>query len=110
MDISSLYNSYFDNSINDTKNSALENTAKKDMTKVSEDELMDVCKQFESYFVEQVMKEMVKTVPMTEESNQLMDYFKDMTIQELATEVTDQSNLGLAQIMYEQMKRNYNID
>lgn len=110
MDISSLYNSYFDNSINDTKNSALENTAKKDMTKASEDELMDVCKQFESYFVEQVMKEMVKTVPMTEESNQLMDYFKDMTIQELATEVTDQSNLGLAQIMYEQMKRNYNID
>lgn len=110
MDISSLYNSYFDNSINDTKNSALENTAKKDMTKASEDELMDVCKQFESYFVEQVMKEMVKTVPMTEESNQLMDYFKDMTIQELATEVTDRSNLGLAQIMYEQMKRNYNID
>lgn len=110
MDITSLYNSYFDSSVNNAKNNSLENVAKKDMSKVTDDELLDVCKQFESYFVEQVMKEMIKTVPETEGSNQLMDYFKDMTIQELATEVTDQSNLGLAQMMYEQMKRNYNID
>lgn len=110
MDISSLYNTYFDNSVSNAKSSSLENAANKDMTKASDDELMDVCKQFESYFVEQVMKEMTKSVNLTDESNQLMEYFKDMTIQELATKAADQTNLGLAQTMYEQMKRNYNID
>ena len=110
MDVTSIYNSYFDSTVNDAGNKELETTAKKDMSKASDEELLDVCKKFESYFVEQVMKEMIKTVPETEQSNQLVDYFKDMTIQELASEVTDKSNLGLAQMMYEQMKRNYNID
>lgn len=111
MDVTSIYNSYFDNTVNNAGNKELEGVAKKDMSKASDEELLDVCKKFESYFVEQVMKEMIKTVPETEGSNkQLVDFFKDMTIQELATEVSDKSNLGLAQMMYEQMKRNYNLD
>jgi len=42
-------------------------------------------------------------------SNQLIDYFKENTIQELASESTEQNSLGLAQMLYEQMKRNYNL-
>lgn len=109
MDINSLYNTYFDNSVNNANTDALQNTAKKNMANSSEEELMDVCKQFESYFIEQVMKEMIKTVPTSDKSNQLVDYFKDMTVQELSTKVQEQSGLGLAQTMYEQLKRNYNI-
>ncbi len=76
---------------------------------------MDVCKQFESYFLEQVFKEMQKTVDCfkSEESSSssdgLVDFFKDNAIQELASTSTDLQGLGLAQMMYEQMKRNYNI-
>lgn len=110
MDINSLYNNYFDTSVSAANTNALENAANKDMTKSSDDELMDVCKQFESYFIEQVMKEMIKTVPNSDQSNQLVDYFKDLTIQDLSSQVQKQSGLGLAQTMYEQLKRNYNID
>ena len=86
-----------------------------DYSKASDKELMDVCKQFESYFLEQVFKEMAKTVDCfkSEESSSssdgLVDFFKDNAIQELASTSTDLQGLGLAQMMYEQMKRNYNI-
>ena len=80
----------------------------------SDDELMDVCKQFESYFLEQVFKEMEKTTDLFGEedsgsSSQLVDYFKDSAIEELAGESTEKNGLGLAQMLYEQMKRNYGL-
>ena len=39
----------------------------------------------------------------------LADYYKDMMIQEVASTSTEQNSLGLAQMLYEQMKRNYNL-
>ena len=86
-----------------------------DYSKATEDELLSACKQFESYFLEQVFKEMQKTVDCfkTEESsssgNSLVDYFKDSAIQDLAATSTEVQGLGLAQMLYEQMKRNYGI-
>ncbi len=86
-----------------------------DYAKASDDELLDVCKQFEAYFLEQIFKEMEKTVDCVKDeessssSNSLVDYFKDNTIQELATTSTETQGLGLAQTLYEQMKRNYNL-
>ncbi len=77
-----------------------------------EDELMDVCKQFESYMLEQVYKNLEKTAHWDdkgEQYNQLVSYFKDLTIQELASQSTDQKSLGLAQMLYEQMKVNMGI-
>lgn len=74
------------------------------------EQLMDACKQFESYFLEQVFKEMQKTVPETEYSfkatGTMVDYYKDGMIQEIAKMSTEQENLGLAQTLYEQLKRN----
>ncbi len=73
-----------------------------------DEQLMDVCKQFEAYFIEQVMKEAEKTIPETEYSLQstgtMVDYFKDSMIQELASRVTDAGGVGLAQMLYDQMK------
>ena len=65
--------------------------------------------------MEQVFKEMEKTTDIFSDdensgsTSQLVDYFKDSTIAELAGESTDQNSLGLAQMLYEQMKRNYEI-
>jgi flagellar protein FlgJ len=80
----------------------------------SDEELMEVCKEFESYLLEQVFKEMEKTSSIfgddeDSSSSQMVDYFKDTTIAELASESTEQNSLGLAQTLYEQMKRNYNL-
>ena len=59
------------------------------------------------------MKEVEKTIPKNEEedasTSQLTDYFKEEMIQDLAEEICDQQSLGLAQQMYEQMKRNYSL-
>ncbi len=39
----------------------------------------------------------------------MVDYFKDFAVQELCSQVTDGDGLGLANTLYEQMKRNYGI-
>lgn len=80
----------------------------------SDDELLDACKQFEAYFLEQVFKEMQKTVDVfksdsKDPNNNLVDFFQDNAIQELAATSTELQGLGLAQTLYEQMKRNYNL-
>lgn len=86
----------------------------KDYSKSSEEQLLDACKEFEAYFVEQIFKEMQKTVDVfkdgeTNPNDSLVDYFKDSTIQELAGTMTETQGLGLAQMLFEQMKRNYNM-
>ena len=52
---------------------------------------------------------MIKTTKLDgedESSNTMVDYFKDTAIADLAKESTEQNSLGLAQMLYEQMKRN----
>lgn len=87
----------------------LENT---DYAASTDEEIMDACKQFESYFTEQVFKALQKMVPESEEnSNEYMKYFGDTLIQEYASAATNQGDgLGIAQMLYEQMKRNYGIN
>lgn len=115
MDITNLTSTY-----NDIYVSASDQTASKlqqqlgtDFARATDDELMNACKQFESYFLEQVFKEMVKTIPSEETSGSastMKDYYKDQMLQNLAAESTEQNGLGLAQMLYEQMKRNYSPD
>lgn len=113
--ISSMYTEYLSNQ--DTSTTKLNNTIQNtDYANATDDELMEACKQFEAYFLEQVFKEMQKTVDCFKEegsesdpNSTLVDYFKDSTTQELAATSTDIQGLGLAQTLYEQMKRNYNL-
>ena len=101
-------------SATDKLQSSLEKT---DYSKSTEDELMNVCKEFESYFVEQVFKALEKMVPENEDDSSsgvssYMDYFGDMLTQEYAAAATESDNgrgFGIAQMLYEQMKRNYNM-
>ena len=94
---------------------ALQNKAGSDLSGASDEELMNVCKQFEAYFVEQMFKEMVKTIPNESAGsgamNSMLDFYKDEMIQDIAEETTNQNGgLGLAQMLYEQMRRNYGLD
>lgn len=117
MDISGLTSSYSNFLTNQASANAatskLEDSLKSDYSQASDEELMDVCKTFESYFLEQMFKGMMNTIPKSDESESsssaLVDYFKDLTIQDIAKESTEQNSLGLAQMMYEQMKRNYDL-
>jgi flagellar protein FlgJ len=110
MDIN-LYSDYLSTTVQ--QNTEVSKSASKDYANATDDELMDACKQFESYFLEQIFKEMEKTIVKAEDedstNSQLEDYFKEETIKDLAEQSTDQNSLGLAQMLYEQMKRNYDI-
>ena len=89
----------------------LQNTIENAQT---DEELMEACKSFEQYFLEQVFKEMEKTTNLfgeedSDSSAKLVDFFKDSAIEDLASQSTEQNSLGLAQMLFEQMKRNYEI-
>ncbi len=108
MDISSLSNTtsaYFDQIA--ATNTSINTDA--DYTNATDEELMEACKGFEAYFLEQMFKEMWKTIPESEDedstTSQLTEYFEENMIQELAKTSTDTNSLGLAQMLYEQMKR-----
>lgn len=111
--ISSMYNDIYASAANQST-SKLETELDKDYSTATEDELMDACKQFEAYFLEQVFKEMMKTVPKSDSSSgstsNMVDYYKDMMVQNIAEDSTEQNGLGLAQMLYEQMKRNYGLE
>ncbi len=116
MDISSITSAYNDIYASASAQSAskLESQLKSDYTQAINDELMDACKQFEAYFLEQMFKEMMKTIPKDEEasgsSSNMMDFFQDEMIKEISADTTEQNSLGLAQMLYEQMKRNYGVE
>lgn len=109
--ISGLYSDIY--KTNNQSTSKLENQLKGDMTNATDAELMDACKQFEAYFLEQMFKSMMATVPKNEETSSytssIMDYYTDEMMQKLATDSTETNSLGLAQTLYEQMKRNYDL-
>lgn len=73
----------------------------------SDEELMDVCKEFEAYLVEKVFDQMKDAMTDSEEEeNDYLNYFGDMMYQEYAKTIAENGELGLAQQLYESMKRN----
>lgn len=112
-DIASMYSDVYTTAANQTANK-LQSQLGTDYSKATDEELMNACKQFEAYFVEQIYKGMMKTVPQSQETSNytssMMDFYKDQMIQKVAEQTTEQSGLGLAQMLYEQMKRNYGLD
>ena len=114
LDPSSYYSDYYTQATNASRD-ALENTLGNVTSKATEDELMAACKEFEAYFIEQIYKGMEKTIMKADEegdntASMYTDYFGEMQLQEYAKVATEeQDGIGLAQQLYEQMKRNYGL-
>lgn len=73
----------------------------------TDEELMDVCKEFEAYLVEKVFDQMKDAMTDSEEEeNDYLNYFGDMMYQEYAKTIAENGELGLAQQLYESMKHN----
>lgn len=70
-------------------------------------ELMEACKEFETYLVEQVIKN-TKSAMLDDEDSQgdYMKMFGDTLNQSYAEMLTESADLGIAQMLYESMKRN----
>ena len=115
IDPSSYYSDYYTNSTN-ASSDALKNTLSGVGKDSTDEELMAACKEFEAYFVEQIYKGMEKTIMKTEDeeenstASQYLEYFSDMQVEEYAKAATEQgSGIGLAQQLFESMKRNYGL-
>lgn len=105
---SDLIYSQLQKSANDTKAGSLQNKLSGINTgEATDEEMMSVCKEFESYLVEKVMKQMKEAMTDSEEEeNEYLSYFGDMMYQEYAKQIAENGELGLAKQLYESMKRN----
>lgn len=101
------------NSAATSKTDSLQNSAHGLSSTSTEEELMEVLKDFESYFIEQIIKEMKDTFTDEDEessmASQYTDTFMDYAIEEVADILLDEVGGGMTQQLFEQMKRNYNI-
>ena len=64
--VSSYYDTYTKNNVSADK---MKDKLSTDYSTATDDEMMEVCKEFEAYFTEQVFKAMQKMVPDSDESS-----------------------------------------
>lgn len=77
-----------------------------DISTAEDKELLEACKSFETYFIEQVFKEMKKSVHSSDDDGEYMQYFGDMLVEQYAQAATESGELGISQLLYDSMKRN----
>ncbi|MBQ9120185.1 MAG: rod-binding protein [Lachnospiraceae bacterium] len=107
--ISDYYLNTMTNTASSKKSEALANTlSSSDMSKATDTEMLEACQTFEAYLVEQMLKGMEKTIPKDEEDeeNDYLTQFGDMLYTSVAEQIAENGELGLAQQLYESMKRN----
>ena len=77
----------------------------------SEEEMKQAIKDFESYFVEQILKNVQESLKDDEDSAnaQLTEFFMGQVGEQLADQIVDQVGSRMTQTLYEQMCRNYHI-
>ena len=117
MDISSISTNYTVANADKSaeQSNSLQSSLKNISSDSSEEQLKGVIKDFESYFVEEVIKEVKKNLlPDDEEKDAslstMTDYTMDFAVEKIADELIDQVGGNFTQSLYEQMKRNYNIE
>ena len=102
-----------ENSAATSKTDSLQSSALGLSSSSTEEELMEVLKDFESYFIEQMIKQMKETFTDDDEessmASQYTDTFMDYAIEEVADVMLEEVGGSMTQQLFEQMKRNYNI-
>ena len=111
LDTNSMFSSYLTtqagNAASLANTSSIEGTLGRLSSDTDDDTLMEACKGFETYLIEQVYKEMEKSVKdEDEEENQDLSCFGDTLIQEYAKATTESGSLGLAQKLFQSIKNN----
>ena len=80
----------------------------------TDEELMEVLEDFESYFLEQIIKKMKDTFTDEDEessvASQYTDTFMDYAIEEVADILLEEVGGNMTQQLFEQMKRNYGLE
>lgn len=118
MDLSNIASAYSNaqTSAGAVSANSLQHSLKNISADSSEEELKSAIKDFESYFVEQMLKEVKKNIKINKDEeedstmSQYKDLFMDRGIEMVADQLVDEFGGNLTQQLYEQMKRNYGIE
>ena len=101
------------NNASTAKTDSLKNSVHGLSSNSSDEELMEVLKDFESYFIEQMIKQMKETFTDDDKessvASQYTDTFMDYAIEDIADMLLEEVGGNMTQQLFEQMKRNYNI-
>ena len=82
----------------------------KNLDNATDEELMQACKSFEAYLIERVMtKTKEAIIPSDENENKYLTMFKGKLYEEYANQIAENGELGIAQQLYEAMRRDYGI-
>lgn len=105
--ITNLTNKDYSSYVSQAQMGNLTNQIKKSSSAdATDEEMMAACKEFEAYLVEQVYKQVQSTIKSDDsDDNPYADYAYDLQAQQYAKLVSDQGKLGLAQQLYESMKK-----
>lgn len=78
------------------------------LEEATDEELMQACKSFEAYLIERVMtKTKEAIIPSDENENKYLTMFKGKLYEEYANQIAENGELGIAQQLYEAMRRDY---
>jgi peptidoglycan hydrolase FlgJ len=69
-----------------------------------ETKLKDACQQFESLFLSQILKEMKKSIPKSDGESKDKEMYDDMMYDEISKSMASSGGIGMANILYQQMK------
>lgn len=78
-----------------------------DPASMDKDKLLDVCRDFESLFIKQMLDSMRKTVNKSGliERGMGEDIFEDMLYDEYAKKIANTANLGISRLLYNQLSQ-----
>jgi len=106
-DINAVMDRYNKQTAANSRADSLEKSLKGDLSNASDEELMNVCKSFEAYLLEQVLTDVKEAiVPKQEKENPYLSMFGDKLYEEYSKMIADSGDLGIAQKLFESMKRN----
>ncbi len=105
-----LYTQGYNTYTNQASEKLKKTLSEKNYANATDEEMMEVAKSFESYLMEQVLKAMERTTKLDPDeetdSTGYLSMFKDQLTQEYAKLTSENTDLGLAKMLYEQMKLN----
>ncbi|MBR1737801.1 MAG: rod-binding protein, partial [Firmicutes bacterium] len=106
--IGSMSDGYLANVYNTIKKDEIETDSFRNKFESKDDkELMNACVEFESYFLKEMIKAMRRTVDKSDSfipQSNAEEIFQDMLDDEYAKSSAKGSGIGLAKMMYEQLK------
>ncbi|MCR5829036.1 MAG: rod-binding protein [Lachnospiraceae bacterium] len=105
-DINAVMDRYAKQTAANSAAAGLEKKLKGDLSNATDEELMDVCKSFEAYLLEHVLKDVKEAIVPKKDENPYLNMFGDNLYQEYSKMIAERGDLGIAQKLFDSMKRN----